>query len=147
MLKVLSFPSQMLKMLGGGFPSQNSPRHLPEPKLSTTHKQPLVAANFDVQSAQSRRHGLSRLSEHPAMLICTPGSTRHPKVVSNGRPLYRLVAFLAFPKTRKTPKVGSLWIFVCLVKIGQRCTHWSSMHPVGPAKKCIRAPISPTPLS
>ena len=51
---------------------------------STRASKPKVATNFDAQSALSRRHCVSTLSEHPTMLVCTPGSTPHPKVVSNG---------------------------------------------------------------
>ena len=42
------------------------------------------------------------------MLVCTPGSTPHPTVESNGRSLHRLVVFLAFPKPRKLDFCGIL---------------------------------------
>ena len=46
--------------------------------------------------------------ETKTMLVCTPGSTPHPTVASNGRSLHRLVVFLAFPKPRKLDFCGIL---------------------------------------
>ena len=69
----------------GRTPARSRPRitkenNHPAPARANQRMQPI----FDAQSALSRRHCVSTLSEHPTMLVCTPGSTPHPKVVSNG---------------------------------------------------------------
>ena len=65
------------------------------------------------------------------MLVCTPGSTPHPTVASNGRSLHRLVVFLCISQTSK---VGFLWNLARVSKIGLPCAHWSLIYPAGPPK-------------
>ena len=89
---------------------------------STRASKPKVATNFDAQSALSRRHCVSTLSEHPTMLVCTPGSTPHPKVVSNGA--HPVIVWLLSFISRNPESRISLISF----QLGQNRTPLHSLH-------------------
>ena len=130
-------------------------RQNPRAKPTTNHERkqspgtraskPKVATNFDAQSALSRRHCVSTLSEHPTMLVCTPGSTPHPKVVSNGA--HPFIVWLLSCISRNPPKVGSLSFLSSLVRIGLHCTHYSFIDPVGIAKNFFDNVVWTSPAS
>ena len=114
----------------GSMPAPSRPRITKETITPSLPRANPRLPNFD-QISTPKRPGEStplphsRLTEHPGMLICTPGSTPHPKVASNGRPLYRLVAVLAYQNHRPKNPESRISLGSCLH--GQT---WTALHSV-----------------